>query len=135
LNSGFMIVHVAAAALVSENKTLAHPACVDSIPTSTDKEDHVSMGTIAARKFERILRNTEQVITMEILTAAQALDMLKPLKAAAGVHAAHADVRASVPFAAEDRVFATDLKKVHGDLVQSNRLVQTVQKAIGDLEW
>lgn len=135
LNSGFMIVHVAAAALVSENKTLSHPACVDSIPTSTDKEDHVSMGTIAARKFERILRNTEQVITMEILTAAQALDMLKPLQASAGVHAAHAGVRGCVPFAAEDRVFAADLRKVHGELVQSDRLVQSVQKTIGELEW
>lgn len=135
LNSGFMIVHVAAAALVSENKTLSHPACVDTIPTSTDKEDHVSMGTIAARKFHRLLQNTERVLTMEIMTAAQALDMLKPHKASAGVAAAHAAVRECIPFAAEDRYFAQDLAKLHAELIATNKLVNVVQKATGDLEW
>lgn len=135
LNSGFMIVQVAAASLVSENKTLSHPACVDSIPTSTDKEDHVSMGTIAARKFARILKNTEQVIAMEIMTAAQALDMLKPHHAAAGVEVAHAAVRGSIPFAAEDRIFAHDLRKMSAELVMTDQLVNVVQKVTGELEW
>lgn len=135
LNSGLMIVQVAAAALVSENKILAHPACVDSIPTSTDKEDHVSMGTIAARKFDKILRNAEQVIGMEILAAAQALDMLAPHKASAGVAAAHAAVRTVVPFAAEDRVFAHDLRDLQRELIQNNKLVNVVRQAVGDLEW
>ena len=77
LNSGHMIVQVAAASLVSENKILSHPASVDSIPTSADKEDHVSMGTIAARKFQSIVRNAESIVSMEFLSATQALDMLK----------------------------------------------------------
>ena len=76
LNSGHMIVQVAAAALVSENKVLSHPASVDSIPTSADKEDHVSMGTIAARKFGEIVGNCENIVAMELLSACQALDML-----------------------------------------------------------
>ncbi len=85
LNSGHMIVQVAAASLVSENKVLAHPASVDSIPTSAEKEDHVSMGTIAARKFSSILENATNVISLEFLSATQGLDLLRPLKAAAGV--------------------------------------------------
>lgn len=135
LNSGLMIVQVAAAALVSENKVLAHPACVDSIPTSTDKEDHVSMGTIAARKFAKILANAEQVVTMEILSAAQALDLLAPHKASAGVQTAFETVRGCVPFAKEDRVFAHDLRELTSDLIQSNKLVNAVEKTVGKLEW
>lgn len=135
LNSGFMIVQVAAAALVSENKTLSHPACVDSIPTSTDKEDHVSMGTIAARKFARVLKNTEQVLAMEIMTAAQALDLLKPHRSTAGVEVAHAAVRSAIPFAAEDRIFAQDLRKLSSELVETDQLVNIVQKITGELEW
>lgn len=135
LNSGLMIVQVAAAALVSENKILAHPACVDSIPTSTDKEDHVSMGTIAARKFGQILKNAEQVIAMEILSAAQALDLLAPLKPAAGVAAAHEIVRSVVPFAAEDRVFADDVRNLYTELIESNKLVNVVRQTVGALEW
>lgn len=134
LNSGHMIVQVAAAALVSENKILAHPACVDSIPTSTDKEDHVSMGTIAARKFDKILKNAEQVLTMEMLSAAQALDLLAPLKPAAGVKAAHDLIRGSVPFAKEDRIFAQDVKKLFTELVETNKIVNVVKKTVGDLE-
>lgn len=135
LNSGHMIVQVAAAALVSENKVLSHPACVDSIPTSTDKEDHVSMGTIAARKFEKILRNSEQVLTMELLSAAQALDLLAPLKAAHGVEVAFRAIREVVPFAAEDRIFAHDLRDLYRELIASNRLVSLVEKSVGELEW
>jgi histidine ammonia-lyase len=112
LNSGFMIVHVAAASLVSENKVLAHPASVDSIPTSADKEDHVSMGTIAARKFKAIVKNTERVIAMEILTACQALDLLRPLKTSTALEKVHALVRQTVPFAKTDRNFGEDIEAV-----------------------
>ncbi|MBX2987290.1 MAG: histidine ammonia-lyase [Bdellovibrionaceae bacterium] len=135
LNSGHMIVQVAAAALVSENKVLSHPACVDSIPTSTDKEDHVSMGTIAARKFEKILSNAEQVLTMELLSGAQAIDLLAPLKPAAGVAAAYDLIRTRVPFAKEDRIFAHDVQTLYREFVAGNRLVDVVQKTVGGLEW
>jgi histidine ammonia-lyase len=80
VNSGFMIVQVAAAALVSENKTLCHPACVDSIPTSADKEDHVSMGAWAARKATLVVTNTRRVLAMEFLAGAQGLEFLRPQK-------------------------------------------------------
>lgn len=135
LNSGYMIVQVAAASLVSENKTLAHPACVDSIPTSTDKEDHVSMGTIAARKFEKIVRNTQNILTMEIMAAAQALDLLAPLKPEGAIGVAHACVRKAVPFAAEDRYFAADVRALSRDWIETHKLVSAVEKEIGEIEW
>lgn len=134
LNSGHMIVQVAAASLVSENKILAHPASVDSIPTSADKEDHVSMGTIAARKFVQILRNAENVVAMEILSATQALDLLKPLKPAGAVQAAYEVVRKTVPFAETDRVFAKDVNEIRR-LIQTNQLMQAVQQSVGTLEF
>lgn len=130
LNSGFMIVQVAAASLVSENKILSHPASVDSIPTSADKEDHVSMGTIAARKFAAIVKNATNIIAMELLSAAQALDLLAPVKPAGVVLKAHEKIRTVAPFAKEDRVFAKDIEKVR-ELIASNELV----KITGDLEW
>lgn len=134
LNSGHMIVQVAAASLVSENKVLAHPASVDSIPTSAEKEDHVSMGTIAARKFAQILRNAENVVAMEILSACQALDLLTPLKPNAAVKAALDHVRKTVPFAKEDRVFSKDIESIKS-MMTSNELLNVVQKTVGDLEW
>lgn len=112
LNSGHMIVQVAAASLVSENKILAHPASVDSIPTSADKEDHVSMGTIAARKFTQVLKNTENVLAMELLSATQALDLLKPLEPAGKIKEAYLKIREIVPFAEKDRVFYRDIEKI-----------------------
>jgi histidine ammonia-lyase len=117
LNSGHMIVQVAAASLVSENKILSHPASVDSIPTSADKEDHVSMGTIAARKFQSIVLNAESIVAMEMLSAAQALDMVKDaggktISSAGAVLKAHQLVRTKVPFAAEDRVFHDDIEAI-----------------------
>ncbi len=117
LNSGHMIVQVAAAALVSENKILSHPASVDSIPTSADKEDHVSMGTIASRKFQAIVRNAESILAMELLSATQALDMLKDdkgqaLRPAGAVKAALDLIRKEVPFANEDRVFHDDIEAI-----------------------
>lgn len=134
LNSGHMIVQVAAASLVSENKILAHPASVDSIPTSAEKEDHVSMGTIAARKFAQILRNAENVIAMEMLSATQALDLLAPLKGNAAVREAHAFIRQSVPFAKEDRIFAKDVAAIKA-LMVSGQILKVVNQAVGELEW
>lgn len=134
LNSGHMIVQVAAASLVSENKVLAHPASVDSIPTSAEKEDHVSMGTIAARKFAQILRNAENVVAMEMLSACQALDMVAPLKPTAAVKAAHDHIRTKVPFAKEDRIFSKDVEVIKS-MMSSNELLKVVQSAVGELEW
>jgi histidine ammonia-lyase len=133
LNSGHMITQVAAASLVSENKGLCHPASVDSIPTSADKEDHVSMGTIAARKFERVVSNVERVLAMELLVAAQGLDLLAPLRPAAGVALAHEAIRKVAPFAREDRVFGRDIHAVL-DLVNSGDLLADLERQLGNLE-
>lgn len=134
LNSGLMIVQVAAASLVSENKILSHPASVDSIPTSADKEDHVSMGTIAARKLGRIVNHAETIVAMELLCAAQALDLLKPLKAAAGVVRAHELIRHHIPFAESDRVFARDVTTLL-KLMTSGELLKSTGLREEDLEW
>lgn len=109
LNSGFMIVQVAAASIVSENKTLCHPACVDTIPTSADKEDHVSMGAWAARKAARVVTNTRRVLAMELLAAAQGIDFLRPLRSSEAIEKAHRQIRKKVPRLDEDRVFHDDL--------------------------
>lgn len=134
LNSGHMIVQVAAASLVSENKILAHPASVDSIPTSADKEDHVSMGTIAARKFGKIVQNAENIVAMELLSATQALDMLKPLRPSATVIKALERIRENVPFAEEDRVFAKDIHVIR-DLIRDGSLSEVISSNAGELEW
>ncbi len=132
LHSGMMMVHVAAASLVNENKVLSHPASVDSIPTSANKEDHVSMGTTSSRKLRKIVDNVEKVIAMELLCAAQALDFLKPLKPTAGVKAAHEKVRSYVSFAQKDRVFSEDIEIIREKLPE---ILQAVTSSIGDLEW
>src|SRR6202000_678465 len=93
LNSGFMIVQYAAASIVSENKTLTHPASVDSIPTSADKEDHVSMGAWGARKAAMVTRNTRRVLAMELLSAAQGLEFLRPLRSSKIVEKVHSLIR------------------------------------------
>lgn len=133
LNSGHMIVQVASASLVSENKVLAHPASVDSMPTSAEKEDHVSMGTIAARKFSQIVKNAQYVFAMELLSATQALDMLLPLKPAEGVATAFEEVRNEVPFAKEDRIFSQDVEKLR-KMIISGSLLKKVESKIGTLE-
>lgn len=134
LNSGHMIVQVAAASLVSENKILAHPASVDSIPTSADKEDHVSMGTIAARKFQSIAGNAENIVAMELLSSSQALDLLKPLEPSGAVKAAHMLVREVAPFAKEDRVFAKDISAIK-EQIRQDRYAQMLTQTVGELEW
>ncbi len=112
LNSGMMIVQVACASLVSENKILSHPASVDSIPTSADKEDHVSMGTIAARKLQKIVENSTNVLAMELLCALQGLDLLENVKPEGNLKKVYDFVRSQVAFAPKDRVFAKDIQKL-----------------------
>eukprot|EP00727_Mastigamoeba_balamuthi_P006491 m51a1_g2462 putative histidine ammonia-lyase (533) ;mRNA; r:22027-23838 len=131
LHSGFMMAQYTAAALVSENKVLAHPAVVDSIPTSANQEDHVSMGTIAARKCHEVLINVGTVVAIEILAAAQGLEFHEH-KPAAGTAAAHGVVRSKVPKLDKDRVLATDIEAV-GRLVRAGTIVDAVEKAVGTL--
>ena len=133
VDSGLMITQYTAAALVSENKVLAHPACVDSIPTSANQEDHVSMGTIAARQSREILENVRHVIAIEMLVAAQGLDFLKPLEPGVGVRSAHQAVRAEVPHLEEDRVPAEDIATVYRLLV-GETIVNQVETAVGPLQ-
>ena len=133
LHSGMMMVQVAAASLVSENKILSHPASVDSIPTSADKEDHVSMGTIAARKLQQIIENAENIVAMEILCASQALGFHKPLESSGGVKAVYNLVSEEVPFAQEDRVFSEDIKRVR-KLIDSEEIQKVLNEAVGNLE-
>lgn len=112
LNSGFMIVQVAAASIVSENKTLCHPASVDSIPTSADKEDHVSMGAWAARKASKVVLNSKRVLAFELLAASQGIDLLRPLKSSEFIEAIHALVRKKVARLDGDRAFYMDYVSV-----------------------
>ena len=109
LNSGFMIAQVTAAALASENKGLAHPASVDSIPTSADKEDHVSMGMGAALKLGRVVENVRTILAIELLAAAQGIDLLRPLASSPPLEALHAAARARVPRWDDDREMAPDI--------------------------
>jgi histidine ammonia-lyase len=134
LNSGLMIVQVAAAALVSENKILSHPASVDSIPTSADKEDHVSMGTIAARKFQQIVRNAENILAMELLAASQALTMLRPLRSSQPIERILTLIRKTVPFAETDRVFSKDIENLK-TLCRSGEILSELFNEVGELEW
>jgi histidine ammonia-lyase len=112
LNSGFMILQVSAAALVSENKTLAHPASVDTIPTSANQEDHVSMATFAARKAGEIAVNAANVIAIELLAAAQGVDFRAPLQTSRPLQAAHAKVRSVSAHLDKDRSLADDIGRV-----------------------
>ncbi|MFC4160935.1 histidine ammonia-lyase [Chitinimonas lacunae] len=121
LNSGFMIAHVTAAALASENKTLAHPASVDSLPTSANQEDHVSMATFAARKLGEIAANVEHILAIELLAAAQGIDFRAPYQSSAVLQTAHQAIRARVPFYESDRYFAPDIDAIAA-LVRSGGL-------------
>ncbi|HEY3047250.1 MAG TPA: histidine ammonia-lyase [Polaromonas sp.] len=121
LNSGFMIVHVTAAALASENKSLAHPASVDSLPTSANQEDHVSMATFAARRLQPMLRNTEYIVAIELLAAAQGIEFLRPLKSSSVVEGVLQLVRKVSPAMMLDRSLAPDIELVH-QLVAQGRI-------------
>jgi len=132
VNSGLMMAQVTAAALVSENKILAHPASVDSIPTEAGQEDHVSMGPIAARKARAIVDHLRTVLAIELLCACQGLDLVGPLRPGRGVQAAHRAVREVVPFMENDRVLATDIAAIDG-LIRDGRLRSAVEAASGRL--
>jgi histidine ammonia-lyase len=132
LNSGFMIAQYVAAALVSENKILSHPACVDSIPTSANKEDHVSMGTISARKCREIIKNAEQVIAIELLCGAQALDLFTNMKPGEGTLAAYTVIRNAVPHLDADRILHKDIDAVK-QLMRNNKILDAVEKKVGKL--
>lgn len=114
LNSGFMIAQVTAAALASENKSLAHPASVDSLPTSANQEDHVSMATFAARRLGDMNENTRYVAAVELLAAAQGIDLRRPLKSNQMVEEAHAEIRRVAAKWEQDRYFQPDLEAVAG---------------------
>lgn len=132
LNSGFMIIQYSAASLVSENKVLSHPASVDSIPSSANQEDHVSMGTIAARGARDILENVEYVIAMELMASAQAIDLRERKNLGDGSKIAYELIRKEIPFLAQDEVFAPLIEKVR-NLVTSGHLLNEVEAKIGKL--
>jgi histidine ammonia-lyase len=111
LNSGFMIAHVTAASLASENKSLAHPASVDSLPTSANQEDHVSMATFAARRLQPMIGHTATILAIELLAAAQGIEFLRPLTSSAPLEAAHALLRETCPPLGEDRYLAPDIER------------------------
>lgn len=130
LESGMMIAQYTAAALVSENKILAHPASVDSIPTSADQEDHVSMGTIAARKAASILENVKNVIAIEYMCAAQAIDLLAPLKPSKALDAVKGCIRKDVDKLEDDRPLSPDICKIR-ELMKNGLLLAAIESIVG----
>ncbi|HUJ62331.1 MAG TPA: histidine ammonia-lyase, partial [Kofleriaceae bacterium] len=128
LNSGFMIAQVAAAALVSENKVLAHPASVDSIPSSAGREDHVSMGATAALKLAQIHDHVRDVLAIELLCAAQGIDLRRPLTSTAPLEAVHAAIRTRVPAMLTDRPLAPDIRAVRA-LIDDGSLIEAARRA------
>jgi histidine ammonia-lyase len=133
LHSGFMMAQVTAAALASENKGLCHPASVDSIPTSANQEDHVSMGPIAARQALAVLENAERILAIELLVAGQALDLREPLVPAEGPRAVLERLRATVPHLDEDRLLADDLEAA-AELVRGGAVLAAAEAAVGALD-
>jgi histidine ammonia-lyase len=133
VNSGFMIPQYTAAALVSENKILCHPASVDSIPTSLGQEDHVSMGSISALKLLSVLNNVQHVLAVEFLTAAQALDFRSPLKPGRGVQLAHELLREQIGHAHKDYEVRNDLE-ICAEILRSGGLATAVEAGIGSLK-
>jgi histidine ammonia-lyase len=121
VNSGFMIAHVTAAALASENKSLAHPASVDSLPTSANQEDHVSMATFAARRLHEMAANSATIVGIELLAAAQGIDFHRPLTTSRRLAPVHRGLRERVPFYEVDRILAPDIA-VASELVSSGAL-------------
>jgi histidine ammonia-lyase len=128
LNSGYMIPHVVSASLTSENKVLCHPASVDSIPTSADKEDHVSMGPIAAHKARKVARNVSYILAIELLAACQGIDLLSPLKPSAPLTAVFDKIRSISPYMDTDRSLYEDIEAV-SNLVLSGEILDIAIKA------
>ena len=133
LNSGLMIAHVTMAALASENKYLCHPASVDSIPTSTDKEDHVSMGVTSGRKLHEVIKNVQHCLAIELLCNTQGLDFLRPLKTSPALEKVHALVRKHVAPIEQDRIFYKDMENL-ARLIQSNEILSEVESVLGELK-
>ena len=132
VNAGFMIPQYTAAALVSENKILCHPASVDSIPTSLGQEDHVSMGSISAYKLLSVLRNVEQVLAVELLTSAQALYVRGTVSPGHGVALSHNILRKEIKHAVRDYEVGNDLD-LCADILRSGALLQAVENELGPL--
>jgi len=132
VNSGFMIPQYTAAALVSENKILCHPASVDSIPTSLGQEDHVSMGSISAFKLLTVLKNVEHVLAVELLTSAQALDFRSSLAPGHGVSIAHKAMRKEIKHAVKDYEVRNDLDQC-AEILRSGALLKAVENELGSL--
>jgi histidine ammonia-lyase len=132
LNSGYMILQVTAASLISENKILCHPASVDSIPSSANREDHVSMGMTAANKARVVMKNVRTVLAIEALSACQALDFRKPLKPGKGVQAIYNKVRQNIAHAPVDRRFKIDIDKMQ-QLMADDTLLAVAESACGSL--
>ncbi|WP_025739425.1 histidine ammonia-lyase [Aquimarina pacifica] len=132
INSGYMILQYTTAALASENKGLCFPSSADSIPTSLGQEDHVSMGSIGGRKALRVIENLEKILAIELLTAAQAFEYRKPLKSGIILDEIYKEVRKSVTFANEDRVFADDIQK--GIDIIKNKTIVTIASKISSKE-
>lgn len=130
LNTGMMITQYTAASLVMENRVLSHPATVDSLPTSADQEDHVSMATTAARKTFEILNNLADILALELLNAAQGLDFLRPHRSGKGCEAAYQLVRSGIPFLDKDRVMTQDVAFAR-DIILSGRLARVAEEAAG----
>jgi histidine ammonia-lyase len=132
LNSGFMITQYSAAALVSENKVLAHPASVDSITSSANQEDHVSMGTIAARQASEILENVQNVVSIELYAACQAIDLQEDMALGEGTQIAYDEIRNVIDFLEDDRELKYDMD-ASLELIKSEKLLNAVESKIGDL--
>jgi len=126
LNSGFMIAHVTAAALASENKSMAHPASVDSLPTSANQEDHVSMATFAARRLQGMIHNTAHILGIELLAAAQGIEFLRPLQSSPMLEEVHTLLRKDVPAHHVDRYLAPDIAHAT-QLVQSGAVAKLLK--------
>ena len=133
LHSGFMIAQVASASLVSENKVLCHPASVDSIPSSAGKEDHVSMGSISAKKLDQVVTNVRNALAIELMTAAAGVDQRAPLRPSLGVQAALAVIRDKVAPMTEDRPLSRDIQQVAA-LIASSALMHAVEAKVGKLD-
>ncbi len=132
LNSGFMIMQYSAASLVSENKVLAHPASVDSIPSSANQEDHVSMGTIAARQAKEILYNAQNVLAIELLASSQAIDLRERKTLGIGTQVAYDAIRKETPFISDDIVMSPLIEKMR-KLIEGGTIIDAVENRVGKL--
>lgn len=134
LNSGFMIAHVTAASLASENKSLAHPASVDSLPTSANQEDHVSMATFAARRLQPMIHNTAHILGIELLASAQSVEFLRPLQSSQPLEHAHALLRSHCAAMMQDRYLAPDIERATG-LVMDGSLARILRELDTPALW